>query len=123
GGSRPPRAAAARTSAAWPASWLGTPKWRNTWLLKSRSTSRGNSLVSTSAMFALPFWGLRRKRPTTGLRAKWNEKQANHKCNGRQRDGASQRSVVLNASANEKRERRPAKPCKRGGKSKSAGAA
>jgi hypothetical protein len=33
---------------------LGTPKWRNMRLLKSRSASMGKTLVSTSAMFSVP---------------------------------------------------------------------
>src|SRR5947208_6411456 len=119
----PRRSAAARTSAAWAASCLGTPKWRSTCLLKSRSTSRGNSLVSTSATFTLPFWGLRRKRPPTGFRAKWYEKQANRKSDGRQRDGNSEGSKVLNARADEKGDCGAAKSGKRSGKSEGAGAA
>src|SRR5207244_12891382 len=85
--------------------------------------SKGNSLVSTAATVALPFGGLRRKRPPTGFRAKWYEKQANRKSDGRQRDGNSEGSKVLNARADEKGDCGAAKSGKRSGKSEGAGAA
>src|SRR2546421_718009 len=119
----PRRSAAARTSAAWAASCLGTPKWRNTWLLKSRNASMGKSLVSTSGMFRLPFSRLRRKGLPASFSAKWDEEQANRKCDRRQRDGDSQRSKVLNARADEKGDRGSAKTREGRGKGKSARAA
>src|SRR6202171_6666612 len=105
----PRRSAEARTSAAWAASSLGTPKWRNVRLLKSRNASIGKTLVSTSAMFSLPSVTLRRQGLPAGFRAKRNEEQNNGEGDGRQRDGNSQRLKMLNAGADQKSDARAAK--------------
>src|SRR5437667_1706772 len=69
------------------------------------------------------FLGLRRKGLPASFSAKWYEEQANRKSDGRQRDGNSEGSKVLNARADEKGDCGAAKSGKRSGKSEGAGAA
>src|SRR5229473_193248 len=116
----PRRSAEARTSAAWAASSLGTPKWRNVRLLKSRSASMGKSLVSTSGMFSPLSVTLRRQGLPAGFNTKRNEQKTNGEGDGRQRDGDSQRLKMLNAGADQKSDSRSAKS--RNGRGKSEGA-
>src|SRR6266699_4300859 len=92
-------------------------------LLKSRNASMVKTLVSTSAMFSLPFRGLRRKRLPAGFSAKWNQEQTNREGDGGQRDGNSERLKMLNARADEKGDPRAAKSRKGRRKSKGARAA
>src|SRR5258708_14584569 len=116
----PRRSAEARTSAAWAASSLGTPKWRNVRLLKSRSASMGKSLVSTSGMFSPLSVTLRRQGLPAGFNAKRNEQKTNGEGDGRQRDGDSQRLKMLNAGSDQKGDSRSAKSRNGRGKRESA---
>src|SRR5260370_2035177 len=119
----PGRDAEGRSSAAWDASSLGTPKWRNVRLLKSRNASMGKSLVSTSGMFS-PLWvTLRRQGLPAGFKTKRNEEQPNGERDGRQRDGDSQRLKMLNAGSDQEGDSRSAKSRNGRGKGESARAA
>src|SRR5712664_154214 len=119
----PRRSAEARTSAAWAASSLGTPKWRNVRLLKSRNASMGKSLVSTSGMFSPLSVTLRRQGLPAGFKTKRNEEQPNRERDGGQRDGDSQRLKMLNAGTDQKGDSRSAKSRNGRGKGESARAA
>src|SRR5216684_5589032 len=120
----PRRSAEARTSAAWAASCLGTPKCRNMRLLKSRNASMGKTLVSTSAMFSLPFSvRLRRQSLPAGFGAKRNQEQTDRKGDGGKSNRYSERLKMLNAGANQKSDPGSAKSRKGRGESEGAGAA
>src|SRR5882757_2407978 len=117
----PRKSAVARTSAAWAASYLGTPKCRNMRLLKSRNASMGKTLVSTSAMFAFSM-RLRRQSLPAGFGAKRNQEQTDRKGDGGKSNRYSERLKMLNAGANQKSDPGSAKSRKGRGESEGAGA-
>src|SRR5690348_12600886 len=104
------------------ASFSGTPKCRNTRALNSRSTSIGNSFVSTSAIF-LYMLALRWQALAARFLTKRNQQQANGERNGRHCDRNSQGLIVLHTRAHEKGNPRTSKSRERSGKSKRACAA
>src|SRR5260370_26479929 len=89
----PRRSAEARTSAAWAASSLGTPKWRNARLLNSRNASMGKVFVSTSVISNLGRRQLDKSMPSNLSRATLLTIAGNEKINGHGRSDENDKGL------------------------------